>query len=165
MADKGILGICSDFCSAISVEARNVISAVQGGEFPLSDVFDAPICLSGIEDRKPLWGKKGVYVFLMKEDVSLTHEQARSWNEKCSGAGFRSWQAKELKKDTCLYLGSFVRQSLYTRIGHHFAEGGEATGLKLNHPARKILCDKVRVIAFPLKKPAEMYCRLIAPQI
>ena len=45
--------------------------------------------------RKSLRGRHGVYVFLMKNDLFLTYEQVRSYND-CKGAGFLNLSEKNL---------------------------------------------------------------------
>ena len=131
-----ITQICNELETELLAEANKIATALGDLDSYSSDAFSSPVFISCVEDRKPLLGKHGIYVFVLTEDVTLSCEETRKWNLEVSGASFFQCEEKEMKKGDCFYLGSCISESLYVRMGHHYAANGSATGLKLSHPAR-----------------------------
>ena len=75
-------------------------------------------------------------------------------------------KAVDINDGDCLYLGSCVSKSLYSRIKEHFSIGGSYQALKLGHQARQVLFREVYCIAFPIKqKYSEQQYRILLPNI
>ncbi len=146
-------------------EANKIATNIMNGTTYASEVFDSPLVFETLEQRPwALRGKKGIYVFMITEDIPLTTEQVRVWNS-IKGAGFTDWFQGDLHTGDCLYVGSCVSESLYVRIRQHFLDTGEATALKLGHNARNVALKAVKVYAYPMRKELADYYRLILPAI
>ena len=135
-----------------------------------SVVFDEYICFKNKPNKYPrskaLWGRHGIYVFVMNNDKSVTEEQIRKWNNLNQGASFKNYTKYELKRGDCIYLGDCVSCSLFSRINQHFASNESYTSLKLNNPARSFLKDDLIIYAFPINKQyTEQDYRIILPVI
>lgn len=152
----------------VESEAHGIVKRINGGTYE-SAVFTNMFSIDELESHlrpKEIRGKKGIYIFTMKGNYSLSAEQIRRWNSKVNGAGFKKYEAIELHKGQCLYLGSCVSESLYVRIGQHMGDKGEATGLKLSHSTRSFLKNAVHVYVFPISNNYNpRYYRYILPQI
>ena len=158
-----LLRVLDDKLEEIS---RHVVSNIKESTEFQDEMFEDPCVFSNIDDRpRKLWGKKGIYVFEITQDVPLTREQVRRWSEFCKGAGFNDWFQGDLKAGDILYVGSCINESLYVRVRQHFLNETTATSLQLGNPARRMLYNSVRVYAYPIKKGYEAYYRYIIPQI
>lgn len=145
---------------------RHIVSNIRNSTEFEDEMFENPYGFCNIEDRpRKLEGKKGIYIFEITQDVPLTREQVRSWNERCKGAGFNDWFQGDLKKGDILYVGSCISESLYVRVRQHFLDKTTATSLQLGHPARMMAYNSVRVYLYPIKKGYENYYRYIIPQV
>lgn len=145
---------------------QHVVSNIKNSADFIDDMFEKPYVFTNIDDRpRKLWGKKGIYVFEITQDVPLTREQVRSWSERCKGAGFNDWFQGDLKTGDILYVGSCISESLYVRTRQHFLDETTATSLQLGHPARNMAYNSVKVYAYPIKKGYESYYRYIIPQV
>ena len=128
-----------------------------------SDFFDILPTFNSLEDRpRKMWGKKGVYIFLITKPVSLDYKIVSKWNE-VPGAGFKSCHQPSLAVGDCLYVGS--SDSLYGRMTEHFSSDSGAASLKLSHPNRKFALDSICVYSFALKKDFVDYSSMIITQI
>ncbi len=146
-------------------EAELIVNSLTNIEGYSSEVFYEPLVFSSLAERpNALRGMNGVYIFLLTEEIELTSDQVRAWNH-VKGAGLNSWQAMALKQSDCLYVGSCCRQSLFTRIRHHFLGSGEVTALKLGHENRQLLLNSVQVYAYPIKSGYNEYMRLVVTSI
>lgn len=145
------------------IECDKIVECIHGAEYH-SDVFDQPFVFDTLADRpQKLWGRRGVYVFMIKKEVPLTTEQVRTWN-KIIGAGFTNWRQGSLKEGDCLYVGSSTT-SLFSRIRQHFIADGEQAALRLSDPRRSVVLDSVRVYAFPAKKIYNKHYRLLVTTV
>ena len=133
-------------------ESNKIIQSIENQCAWESELFDDPIVF-GVEDGRPasLKGRKGIYIFMVTDDIELSREQVSLWN-RIPGAPIEWVEDKLALKGTCLYLGSSTSNSLYVRLGDHFKGDGTKTSLNLNHPGREIFKDSVEIYAFPVKK-------------
>ena len=146
----------------IKRESDNIISFVNGKKYQ-SELFENPVEYIPPQARPTvLRGKKGIYIFFLNRDVSLTDTQVRAWNN-IKNAPFQNYNAKEMHLGDCFYVGSCKSKSVYSRLGEHFKEN--ISGLKLAAPARNMMQDAVRIVAFPFKKEYESSARCIIPEI
>ncbi len=160
-----MLELLKELSDNFKLEATEIINYTKMKRAYTSNLFEKPIVFIMLDGRPNLLtGKKGIYIFVIKEDINLTREQVWAWNS-IRGAGFKHYTPIDLHKGDCLYLGSCVELSLFVRIGQHFSSEGEATALKLGHLNRKVLADLVEVYAFPIKKEFLDYRKLILPAI
>lgn len=107
--------------------------------------------------KKPTWGRRGVYVFVVKEDFYLSRQQVHDYCERCHGAGFRTRGEAYLKKGKHFYQGSATSNSFHTRLKDHYSSGTEISALQLCNPYRAIVKDKLDVFVFPMV--AALDCR------
>ena len=145
---------------------QHIVNNIKESTEFVDDLFEKPYLFTGIKDRPwNLRGKKGIYVFVITQDVPLTREQVRAWSERCKGAGFNDWFQDDLKTGEILYVGSCISKSLYVRIREHFLDITTVTSLQLGHPARNMVFNSVKVYAYPIKTGYESYYRFIIPQV
>ena len=159
--------LVSQLCYSIQQEANKIQRFLQSKESFRSDVFDQPIYYEGRQDRpEALKGRHGVYVFLLKDDITLNEQQVRKWNALNCGGSFKKYAEYKLSTGDCLYVGDSVSNSLYVRTGQHFAGNTTCSSLNLKHSSRNILFDHVCVWEFPIKKifKEEEY-RIILPRM
>lgn len=139
-----------------------------------SDIFDAPVCYEMYPSKNELnslRGKKGVYIFRIKNAQELTRDKIKEWNEE-KGAIFLPIYGRHASISFCandvLYIGSCYSESLFTRTQAHYGYNGKP-GLQLNKAGRTILKDNVRAYAFPIKKEYlqkdTLYAKIILPVI
>ncbi len=146
-------------------EAKKMIDRINTGADYTSDVFNDTVEFSvNIERPRSLIGYRGVYIFIMTEDVSMTIEQCWGWNN-VAGAPFEYCKNRDLLKGKCLYVGSCSSKSIYSRMGEHFKSDGSITSLNINHPNRELLKNSVKIIAFPLKREFDNYSRLVVTSL
>lgn len=146
----------------INCEAERIVAYIKHGlEWIGSDIYDVPLVIesTSLETIDKLYGRWGVYVFVMKEDFVLTREMVIDWAE-VKGAPITNWHEYKLAKNQCFYLGSAVANgdSLLTRIKDHFGDR-EKTALRLSNSSRIVMKDKLKCFAFPIKKiyPKDQY--------
>jgi hypothetical protein len=160
-----MITILNQLTGLFDAEAKKMLDRINTGADYTSDVFNDPVEFSvNIERPKSLIGYRGVYIFIMTEDVSMTTEQCWGWNN-VAGAPFEYCKNRDLLKGQCLYVGSCSSKSIYSRMGEHFKSDGSTTSLNINHPNRELLKNSVKIIAFPLKRKYDLYSRLIVTSI
>ena len=144
-------------------EADKIKEFVTNNANYSSDFFDILPTFTSLGTRpRKMWGKKGVYIFLITKPVSLDYKIVSKWNE-VTGAGFKSYHQPSLAVGDCLYVGS--SDSLYGRMTEHFSPDSGAASLKLSHPNRKFALDSVCVYSFALKRDFIDYSSMIITQI
>ena len=165
--DMDMQDILNQLCKKIDGEAKRILSVINTGSDFSSDVFDSPVVIETWSDsQRALWGKQGIYVFMVRDAVTLKYEQVLVWNETLEGAKFRKYQDTPINDGDCLYLGSCVNKSLYSRVKEHFSANGSYKALKLSHPARNILLGTVYCIAFPIRRSyTEGQYRILLPAL
>ena len=153
-------------CEKMNSEARQIVSFVNKDSTFCSDIFALPVIMEKWSDKaKTLRGRYGIYVFLVENAISLSYEQVFSWNEALAGAKFKEYKNLQINEGDCLYVGSCVSKSLYSRVKEHFSDGGSFQALKLEHPNRKNLFDVI-CIAFPIKCDySEHHRRILLPAL
>ncbi len=145
---------------------QNIVSNLMDSSDFDDEVFDSFFVFDNVENRPwKLRGKKGIYIFKVVQDVPLTRDQVRGWNDRCKGAGFNDWYQRDSKVGDILYVGSCISESLYVRTRQHFFSETTATSLQLGHPSRKMAYDSVKVYAYPISSKYDRYYRYIIPQI
>lgn len=136
-------------------ELNYILSYVNGNANIQSDLFSDPYVLYGKDFKyekgfTELRGKYGIYIFYICENLSLSYEEVKKFNEINKGASFNgTWRAMDLKEGTCFYLGSCVSSSSFTRLNEHFGKNKSTSSLCLKHPNRRNLKDKVKIFVFP----------------
>ena len=100
--------------------------------------------------RKSLWGRRGVYVFVVKESFHLSYEEVSEYCSQCSGAGFPDWHEKDIEEGQHFYQGSAASKSLHSRMKDHYSEHSNIAAIQLNNPHRVIVKDKLKVFVFPV---------------
>ena len=144
-------------------EAEKIKEYVTNKSGYASDFFDILPAFTSLEKRpREMWGKKGIYIFLITKPISLDYNIVSTWN-KVPGAGFKSYFQASLAIGDCLYVGS--SDSLYGRMREHFSANSGAASLKLSHPNRKFALESVCVYSFALKKEFVDYSSMIITQI
>lgn len=144
-------------------EADKIKESVINNTEYTSDFFDILPTFTSLEKRpRKMWGKKGVYIFVITKQVSLNYNIVCKWNS-VSGAGFKSYNQQSLVVGDCLYVGS--SDSLYGRMREHFSADSGAASLKLSHPNRKLALESVCVYSFALKRDFVIYSSIIITQI
>ena len=127
-------------------------------------VFDSAPKTSGNESGKIL-GRHGIYIFLFKKDIRLTKEQVLEFNS-LSGAKIKNEYIRndgiEFLSRECLYTGSCINKSLYTRLEEHFGNK-KCSSLHLAAKERQCLQGMVTAYAFPIKKEFDDHLRIITP--
>ena len=146
----------------INCEANRIAAYIeQGSDWNGSYIYDAPVIVDSLSlgEINKLYGRWGVYVFVMKEDFVLTRDNVIKW-ANVKGAPINNWHDYELYENQCFYVGSAVKPecSLYTRTKDHFLDR-EKTALRLSNDSRSIMKDKLKCLAFPIKKtyPKDQY--------
>lgn len=167
---NAIIDLLEQFEQIISDEAKQIALVLSGANSNALSIFESPEyfddCPQSPPRPKKLWGRKGIYIFVLNSDVKLSSDEVRKWNSLNRGAGFKTYSEQNLVKGDCLYLGDCVSISLYVRIRQHYSNDQSYTALKLRHSSRKILRNCLGVWAFPLKKEySEEHCRIILPAI
>lgn len=163
--------LLTELARKIDSECQQITRYVKEEKLFESELFDPPVVLTQLTDRAPLWGKKGIYIFIMIADVNLSYQQIKEWNEKPrpSEAGLKSSLPQSILTNDCLYLGSVDSESfsLYQRFRQHFGPviTEDPHGLALALPGRSVVHGKVRAIAFPLKVEFNKNAPLILPRI
>lgn len=156
----------------IASEAQKIAAFDRQKEHQF-DIFDAPVCYEmypSKDELKSLRGKKGVYIFRVKNAQKLTRDEIKKWNEE-KGANFLPIYGGPASISFCsndvLYIGSCYSESLFTRMQEHY--GDYKPGLQLNAAQRTVLRDNVRAYAFPIKKEYlqkdTLYAKMILPVI
>ena len=144
-------------------EAEKIKEYVTNKSGYASVFFDILPAFTSLEKRpRKMWGKKGVYIFLITKPVPLDYNIVSAWNS-VSGAGFKSYFQPSLVTGDCLYVGS--SDSLYGRMREHFSADSGAASLKLSHPNRKLAIESVGVYSFALKREFADYSSMIITQI
>ena len=167
-----ITDILEKLVDALASEAeaiKNYILAPQNTSFS-SDVFDSPVIFdndppkNATKDKtyKALRGKKGIYVFTLASDVTVT----KDFNKVVYGAQLKDISSLSFKKGDILYLGK--AKSFLTRMHQHFAiaDTFNTTGaLKLGSDPRKILIGNLKIYAFPIKNTLIDYYDVITAAV
>ncbi len=149
---KDMQAVLRQLCEKIEKEALQITSAINAGSTFCSTVFDNPIVIQKWHEQdRRLRGQKGIYVFIVRNALTLEYKQVFDWNETLKGAKFREYKKIDINDGDCLYIGSCVSKSLYSRIKEHFSDSGSYYALKLGHPARQELHNTVYCVAFPIK--------------
>lgn len=108
------------------------------------------------ELRKALYGRHGLYVFVLNCDYDISWKEISEYSSSCKGAGFLNWNKIHLEKGKVFYQGSTTNLSLLSRMGQHYSDRDASfSAMKLNHPKRIFMKDKLYVIVFPIKKELE----------
>ena len=163
--------LLDELIGILDVEAKkasNYISSVihDDGYFPHVSEYFSDVVISDVvefeekltsEYRKTLWGRHGIYVFVIKEDFTLTYKEVWDYCEKCKAAGFQEYHDYYLKKGQHFYQGSATSLSLYSRLNQHFSTSKTVSSMHLNHPSRVIVKDKLTVYVFPMRKVYKNY--------
>lgn len=113
---------------------------------------------------KKLWGKKGIYVFLLDEPIVMTDIEAETYN-KLKGAKIKGNRGFDASESECLYTGSVISESLYSRLRQHFGPDSKVGCLHLAAPERSLLLGKVTAYAFPIRKKYIPYIKIIMPAL
>lgn len=140
------------------------------GQHIASELFDEYASFESAPERgtpeaNKIWGRHGVYIFLFRDDIQLTYDEVLAFNnlkgakikeENISQNGAAFWGKM------CLYTGSCIKKSLYSRLREHF---GNTCGSSLHLGANERRCIQTKVIAyaFPIKREFEEYLRIITP--
>jgi len=112
---------------------------------------------------KAATGCKGVYVFRVKEQVSVN---PFDFNLTPHGSPIRGANLKlqVFSKDACFYVGKCY--SLLTRMHSHFGDSKSATGaLRLSNDHRIFMKDNVIVYCFVFKKTFNNFYHVLAKVI
>ena len=161
--------LLDEFVNLICSEASLIEAAItKPADSFCSSLFDLPKPINHVNERESLRARLGIYLFFMTYDIDLSFEDVKAWNSVSGGASFTTVGAKSLRIGDCLYLGSCIKNSLYSRMGQHFGpliENGRTKGLSLSHPKREKLKDKVCALAFPLKNEYKKYAPMLLPHI
>lgn len=96
-------------------------------------------------------GLNGIYVIYMDEDLFLDEKTVFDFNESGKGGKFKKYKDYNLKKGDCIYVGSCTSESLFSRLNQHFKNSDCYGSLQLGDKNRKILKDKIKIVAFPLR--------------
>lgn len=155
---------------SLSKEIESTVQVVLNNESYKSGVFEDCVKLNQCPQKSPrpvlLWGRNGIYIFVIKNDIVLSDTEVRTWNSLNQGASFQTYSKQELHKGDILYIGDCVSISLYTRIRQHYASDQSYTSLRLGHKSRTVLQDNVQIFAFPIKKDYDSEdIRIILPNI
>ena len=170
--NKKITEMLEELVNALASEAeavKNYILATQNASFS-SEVFDSPIIFNNEPPKnapkdktyKALRGKKGIYVFTLDSNVTVT----KDFNKVVYGAQLKDISNLSFKKGDILYLGK--AKSFLTRMHQHFAVADtfNTTGaLKLGSESRKILIGKLKIYAFPIKNNLIEYYDVITAAV
>lgn len=120
-----------------------------------SKMFSKGYTLYGIDYQdkgyEQVKGVFGIYIIYMNEEVFLDEKTVYNFNESAKGGKFKTYKSYDLKEGTCIYLGSCVSESLYSRLNQHFKDSGNCYSLHLKNKNREILKNKIRIVAFPEK--------------
>lgn len=108
----------------------------------------------GGKEYNQIIGLNGIYIIYMNENLFLSDKMVFDFNESAKGGKFKEYKSYDLKKGTCIYLGSCVSESLFTRINQHFKDNSNFGSLHLMNEKRKIIKDKIKIVAFPIKYSA-----------
>lgn len=155
-------GILHDQIQYLNEQINHLEEKHQSEIFESMETFNSSPDTSA--NGRKIWGKKGVYIFLITEDLSLTSKEIFDFNEKSlSGAKLKDIKCCSYLKGMCLYLGSSVSESLYSRLNQHFSSDYGGSSLHLGHKNRRFLLGKVEAYAFPIKKEYEPYLKIIIP--
>ena len=100
---------------------------------------------------KQVRGLYGIYIIIMNENLFLDTKSVYNFNEKAKGGKFKEYRSYDLKKGTCIYLGSCTKLSLYSRLNQHFKDSECYYSLHLKNKNRIILKDKIKIVVFPEK--------------
>lgn len=100
---------------------------------------------------KQVKGKYGIYIIYLNEHLFLDRGVVFNFNESAKGGKFKEYKSYDLKDGTCIYLGSCVSKSLYSRLNQHFKDSDCFSSLHLENKNREILKDKIKIVAFPVK--------------
>ncbi len=96
-------------------------------------------------------GEHGIYIIYMNEDLLLNYKLVYNFNENGTGGKFKEYREYNLKKGDCIYLGTCISKSLFSRLHQHFENSNCYGSLQLGNEFRKILKDKIKIFAFPIK--------------
>lgn len=117
-----------------------------------------------IPEGRQLIGKKGIYVFLINEPLALSKAEVSRFNS-LKGAKIKGNAGFDVNEGFCLYAGSTISESLYSRIRQHFRADFDGNSLHLAAPERCLLLGKVTAYVFPIKKQYEPYIKIIMPAL
>ena len=145
-------------------EASKISDYITNNGKYCSEFFECPAIFHSLDTRpRSLWGKGGIYIFVITKEIELSKAEVFCWNT-VGGAGFPNVKSKKLVVGDCLYLGS--AESIYKRMPPHFGDTTTTgTGLKLCHNNRKKLKDSITVYAFPLKEELKEYSHIVNREI
>ena len=122
-------------------------------------------------EAKKIKGRHGIYIFLLTDDVVITKEQVEGYNSLVGAKLKKEFWGKDgcgqYIINMCLYTGSCINKSLYSRLREHFGVIGSANTacLHIESPERRFLKGKVIVYAFPIRKQYEDHLRVIIPAL
>ena len=146
-------------------ETQKITTYIYNNKQFSSDVFDTVVSFdSNNLNLSKMRGRKGIYVFIIKEKILIEYSVVQKWNE-LDGAGIKSYKKTIWEIDDCLYVGACRNKSLYSRINEHFSKEGACTSLKLSHENREFAKKIVKGYAFLLKRELETYGDIVLPRI
>ena len=152
-----LMNIMAAFAKELEIEVDKIRNFCVGSPVFESDTFEAPIIIDSFPTKdelsKKLRGKHGVYIFFVKDAITLSKQEVKEWNS-LSGAKFPPNKELNINGGDCLYVGSCYSKntSLYRRMKVHYSYDPTATGLQLGDTKREILKDKVKFVVFPINK-------------
>ena len=172
MADDGdrIVDLLKSIENQITTEwwyVTRCINKIEASNDTQSDLFEC--CVELREDPKiggarNLYGRHGIYVFLLDEPIELSTEEIKVFNS-LKGAKLKDKESFSACEGSCLYAGSSCSDSLYVRLRNHFKEDYKGASLHLGAPERNKLLGKVTAYVFPIKKKYEPYLKIIMPTL
>lgn len=145
-----------NICSFVKDKIKYIQNYLVSNKYINDDFFSDVFIFYGKDYSenagfRDVWGKEGIYIFYINEDIYLDKKAVFDFNEHANGAKFKNYNAQNLKKGDCLYIGSSTSNSLYTRINQHFKESDCYGSLHLTEKNREILKNKVKIVAFSVK--------------
>ena len=154
------------FRDFIETEFKNIEAYIGRGQVFNSSIFDEPVVIEDrLHDNKsPIRGRKGIYLFMFTGAGDLLEDEINEYNS-ISGAKIKKNNKPYYNEVDCLYVGSCVSESLYTRINQHYSKDDRYTALKLDNNKRTALKNEVICVAIPMKKEYSEFYRLVLPHI
>lgn len=115
--------------------------------------------------RRSLRGRRGLYVFIVTKEVTLSKKEVYAYCDGYNGAGFKDqFKQIHLFPGQHFYQGSVTSQSLLSRINTHYSDKSKPAGIHLGKPERKIMRDKLELYVFPVRdilKDQDVFIKMI----
>ena len=80
------------FNAKVKKEVENINAILSQKDGLQLSIFDNPSCFNECPNKKhsqSLWGRHGVYIFLIDHDEFISENKVRKWNELNQGASLR----------------------------------------------------------------------------